>query len=198
LSLFAVVAAYVGLKTLGAIKQQGRIARVGLRASRIAASASTVAAKAAKESADTASRALLLTERADILIEAVPISNHPVFDAASVISIVFKNFGRTRANQVQVRNELHITGVALAGPFQKPLSAAVLAARQTLEPHFHRIGEWLTAETARNILDGKAVLRFEAEVFYIDVFGQPHRTKGSGAFVPQTCSFRIDTNMEAD
>jgi len=66
LAIFAAVAAGIGLRTLNAIKEQARIARIGLKAARLATSAATVSAKATKTSAEAfmdGARGWLLVEK---------------------------------------------------------------------------------------------------------------------------------------
>lgn len=188
------------------IRDQARIARIGLKATRIATSAATVGANAARESADTAARAaalaeraLLLTERADVLVDAVPISTYPVFDADSVIKVVYKNFGRTRANRAQATTRLIPVGVNLVEPdAPSEIFAAIIGAGDTLPISFYPMRSWLNAETFIKIRDGEIARRFTTEIFYFDIFDKGHHTKCSGVFMPGTCSFRIDDDQEAD
>jgi hypothetical protein len=56
----------------------------------------------------------------------------------------------------------------------------------------------LTQDTFAKVVNGDLALRFEAEVLYFDVFDKRHRTKSSGAFDPESCSFHLDENQEAD
>lgn len=199
-------AAYAAIRTLRAIKEQARIARIGLKATRVATSAATVSAKAARESADTATRAaelaektLHLTERADMLINAVPISTYPEFNADSVIHIVFKNFGRTRASRVEVTSQLFLVGIELAGTDAQPLPvAAAVGPGADLGVSFQPMHKWLNLETFEKICNGEIVLRFEAEAVYFDVFDKRHHTRCSGTFMPEHRAFGIDSNQEAD
>jgi hypothetical protein len=202
-----VAAAILALKTLSAIKEQARIARIGLHATRVAASAATVSAKAARESADTArataelaETALHLTERADILIDGVTVSTSPAFTGDTVFRIVFKNFGRTRGNRVEISSRLlFVPEIKLIVEDNRPkILAAVLGAGKTLTSAFQFMRECLTEETFERIAQGELVLRFEAEVLYFDVFDKRHHTKCSGTFMPEACGFRVDANQEAD
>jgi hypothetical protein len=78
------------------------------------------------------------------------------------------------------------------------VSGLVLGAGKTLKAAFQFMGACLNQETFERIVRGELVLRFEAEVRYIDVFDKPHHTKCSGRFKPESCSFRVDANQEAD
>jgi hypothetical protein len=81
----AVVASWLAFRTLGVIRRQTEEA---IRAGRLA------------------EQALHLTERADILLDAVTVSTYPKFTADTVFKVVFKNFGRTRGNRVEINARL--------------------------------------------------------------------------------------------
>ena len=155
--------------------------------------------EAAVRAAELAENALHLTERADILVAGVPISTHPEFNGESVIAIVFKNFGRTRGNRVETNVRLlYVPEIELLNGGPRPTLAAVLGAGDTLTSTFQPMRKCLNKATFGRIIGEDLVLRFEAEVVYFDVFDKRHRTKCSGTFMPNNCSFRIDANQEAD
>jgi hypothetical protein len=104
-----------------------------------------VSAKAARESADTArgaaelaETALHLTERADILVDGVTVSTYPAFTGDTVFRIVFKNFGKTRGNHVEISSRLlFVPEIKLIVEDNRPkILAAVLGAGKTLTSAF--------------------------------------------------------------
>jgi hypothetical protein len=198
LSVIAVVAAGVALKTLRQIKVQARIAHIGLRAARVAASAATASARVAADAAEMEKRALHLTERADILIEGLTISTYPRFAPESTVGIKFRNFGRTRGNQIQVKARLYTPDLGEDEEMPAIEATTVLGPGNTLTCRFQPMWNSMTGETFHGIINGQMPLRFASEIAYIDVFDPPHRTKCSGTFLPETTSFRIDANQEAD
>jgi len=177
LFIAAVAATCIAIKSLGVIKRQ-TLEAIG-------------AGTLAKD-------ALHLTERADILVCRVTMSTHPKFTGDTIIRIIFKNFGRTRANRVQMNGKLLFVPeieVIQKGP---EIVAAVLGAGATRPIAFQPFRASMTEETLDRIVRETLLLRFEAEVIYFDVFQKRHRTKCSGTFMPDPCIFRLDANQEAD
>jgi hypothetical protein len=150
-------------------------------------------AETAARAAQLAQDALFLTERADILLDGVTVSTYPEFTGDTVFRVVFKNFGRTRGNRVEISASLSfVPEVTTLVKDDRPRTSGVLGAGKTSKSAFHLIRDRMTEETFESITQGNLVLRFEAEARYFDVFGAPHHTKCSGTFMPDRCSFRID------
>ena len=185
------------LRTLRALQQQ-------VTANEISAKSALSQAEAAKVSADTANRsaalsekALHLTERADILISAVTLSTHPGFGPLTEITLVFKNFGRTRASDVRAETRLYTTDHGKDGQVG-PILETIVAAGDTFCCAFPPIGEWTSRETLERITDGSATLHYDAKVNYVDVFEIAHHTACSGTYYPDRCNFVVDSNQQAD
>jgi hypothetical protein len=156
-----------------------------------------VQAKAAKQSAENDERTVRLTERADVLLEAAGF-DHPIagrFDGHSRISLPFKNFGRTRANNVLLDVNLLIPGVPNT-PAAPPIPKITIGAGDTQTVKFGSFLETLTQDTFRGICDGSIKLGFVGEIAYQDVFGTPHIVECSGEFHPRTRSFICTKNNE--
>lgn len=193
LFLAAAIAAVIALRTLSAIQQQARIARIGLGATR-------VAANAARKSADVAELALKVVERADLLLEAVGIVNteQRVDDSGygNQIIIKFKNMGRTRANTAIFRSFLEIPGVPTK---EKTLGPVVVGPGATQKLNCGMFGDFLNAETAEGVLNGTIPMKFTVRATFTDVFGDAHTTEHRGTFRSKTRSFFIDPpNAEPD
>lgn len=190
LAVFALVGAGIALKTLNTINTQARISFIGLKATRVAASAAKQSATTAANSAKLAEMALYLTERADLLMEKVTPSIPRVFQPDIVFTLGFKNFGRTRADHVTVVAWL---GVADAKQEEPPPEVAptIVGAGDTFPIPLPMVGKCVTEETFAEIVNGKALLRFEGTVIYKDVFGFTHQTKCTGTYVPNELGFSI-------
>jgi hypothetical protein len=187
LCLFAVVAAVIALCTLKVIEKQ--------------VEANILEARAAKDSADTAAssaklaeRALLLTERADLLITGINTSTPGEFEPGTVFTLVFKNFGRTRADSVIVNCSLGVPDAPRVDQSPEKVPT-VVGAGDTLPVPFGRVGQCLNQETAVKVASGETPFRFEGEMTYKDVFGFGHRTKCSGTYLPKRSTFSVDGNQ---
>jgi hypothetical protein len=169
------VASWAAFRTLGVIRRQTVEA---IRAGRLA------------------EEALHLTERADILVESITLSSPGTapntMSAQTVIKIVFKNFGRTRADEMHLRFWLGVPGAAPAP--EPPRIPTVLGNGDTHPMPFPRIGECVNEITFRRILAGEIPLQFTGEVTYRDVFGLNHKTVCAGTFRPQPLGFDVDRN----
>lgn len=143
----------------------------------------------------SAERTLLLTERADLMLESIHISPENRLGTDTVIRLVFKNYGRTRANDVQVRFRLVAPGTQASEAPPSPLVA--IAAGKDLYVPFRPLGEHIREEIIARIAAGELQLRFEGYLGYRDVFGLPHRSHSSGTYLPNTGTFRLD-EQQAD
>lgn len=185
LVLVAIAASVIAIWTLWAIKDQVQIARSDLETTR-------VVAEIAKRSADTATQALRLTERADVLFENVGIRTDTIgHPEHSVMTMGFRNFGRTRADQVYA-------GFTMKAPDQEPMTATpfgptVTGSGDTLILTFAPLSEYATERTFKRMWEGEICLALEGEVTYHDVFGAPHRTACVASFwFKRTPQFSIE------
>lgn len=153
-----------------------------------------IQARAAKQSAINEERAVRLTERADVLVEGVSIvrpENNPFF-ADGRVKLKFRNFGRTRANNVKASISISVPDAVPISP--APLPLMVLAAGGSVTVPFDYFEKWLTKETMQTIIDGRAQLRFDATITYTDVFGFPHTTECGGVWIPSDRVFCLEYN----
>jgi hypothetical protein len=133
------------------------------------------------------------------LIEAVNISppgfteGQPRFaDANTVVTVIFKNFGRTRADHVHFRFTF---GVPDGEPVpEPPRIPTVLGPGDTFPMPFPRIGQCVNKTTFQQIMASEVPLRFAGEVTYKDVFGFEHWTRCGGTFCPNPVGFDVDEN----
>jgi len=155
-----------------------------------------VQARAAKRSAENDERTVRLTERADILLDDAGFetpSGH--IDVRSRITLSFKNFGRTRANNVALNVRLIIPGVPNV-PVLKEIPKINIGAGETKEVKFQSFGDVTTQFVLRNILEGNTTLQFVGEIAYDDVFGGHHIVDCEGEYHPQLRSFECTKNCE--
>ncbi|SRR5713226_169065 len=158
----------------------------------IQARAARESARIAQEAADEAKKVVRLTERADVLLEGVGIvlSASQIFDGDARVALRFKNFGRTRAVDVNFRTRMIIPSVP--DSFGPPLPVMVLGASQEQSVSFEPFRECLTKATFEHVRKGSLTLRFESMVAYSDVFGASHTTRDVGVFDHSTMRFRIE------
>jgi hypothetical protein len=188
LFIAAGIAALIALRTLSAIQEQARIARIGLGATRMAA-------VAAKKSADVAELALKSAERADVLLDSVGLIDEVDYDISTPqgygtqVALAFANLGRTRANDAMFEARLEIPGVPIT---EQKLGPVVVGpgAKQAIK--FNPFGTFLTQETGQGILNGTISMRFRAEVTYTDMFNESHASKHLGVFNAKTRTFFIE------
>jgi len=153
------------------------------------------AANAARKSAEFAELATKVSERADILLDGVQIMLPPdnMFSGRSWVQLRFKNFGRTRANNVAFKCSLIIPG--LPDGSAPALPEMVLGAGDSQNVPFQPFIEFLTEATFRDIANNAIKLRFEAIATYADVFGKQHKTRATGTMTdPVKRLFSIDEN----
>ena len=146
-----------------------------IKAAGKSADAARKGAKAAVASNEITRQALYLTEAADIVIERIAIeSDRPPFTFNSTFTIAFKNCGRTRGIQLEIKARAflpELPGVETSLPV---LTTPTIGAADTVDYRFPAPAKWMTAEDFQKISVGSAVLRFEARVSYLDVFKRPH------------------------
>jgi hypothetical protein len=112
LAIFAVVAARIGLRTLGKIRDQTEAAVEALNIGRMAADA-------AKRSAETAQRDLKLNARAQIVVRVVEPINGLSTEFEPVVIVHLVNIGRTPAYHAHYESWIDI----LEHPFNGPKAA---------------------------------------------------------------------------
>jgi hypothetical protein len=180
------------------IKRQIEDNKRAIEAGELAAEASQKSAETAAWSARQAEKALHLTERADVLLEGVSLSTPgvacqtPPFTLETVITLRFKNFGRTRANQVSSHFWL---GVPNAQLVEQPSNVVtIVGAGDSFLLAFNPVHECLNKATFEKILAGEVPFRFQGEITYKDVFGFEHRTKCVAILRHQPVSFEVEEN----
>jgi biopolymer transport protein ExbD len=180
LAIIGAIAACIAIRSLRVIGHQATHAKT--------------AALAAKRSADAYEKTVRLTERADVLLDAISIvqpEGNPYFQDGRVI-VTFKNFGRTRANNLK-------SSVTLTVPDVEPLSVeapldTVLGPGDTQKVTFGTLAEWLTREKFEGVYQRKIELRFDAKVSYADIFEVTHMMECGGVYVRPNNFFRVDYN----
>jgi hypothetical protein len=192
LVLVGIGATIAALCTLGAIRRQARSMRYQTTHLKNSVIQARKAANAAKRSADAYEETVRLTERADVLMNSASISKpeEDPFWADACVVIQFRNFGRTRANNVRISASLTIPELPPSSPEQMPVT--ILAPGDIDRLRFNTFGEWLTRQSMQDILDGRLELRFDAKVTYIDIFGLPHTTENGGIYMPRDRVFRLE------
>jgi hypothetical protein len=154
------------------------------------------AADAATKSANVAESALKLSERADVLLNAAMFKHGTILSGKDArVVLEFKNFGRTRANNLKYTFNLIIEGVPPTDSSKVP--QVTMGAGETQHISSQRLVEFLAEDTAQGIFQDKIPLKFEAEVVYKDVFGDPHRSYYEGTLDCATYTFRVD-KQDAD
>jgi hypothetical protein len=133
-----------------------------------------------------------LTERADILLDGVILPTGQQWTAQSAVVLVFKNFGRTRADNVVFQFRVFIPEIPETQGVAKGLTPIVLAPTDTQTVPFQPFNAWMTEEWLTKVASGHLSLRYDGEVTYNDVFAKRHTTKCSGTFMPESRTFRVD------
>lgn len=140
--------------------------------------------------------AVQLTQRADVLVDAVSISTDPgPLNHLTKISVVFKNYGPTRATNVRMNAWMEFAHIK--GTKRDYLPAITMGAGDIQRVGFEAIGSFMDTETARKVRDGLIPLNFIAEVTYTDVFSKPHSCRFAGVYKPHQQVFEI-SRAEAD
>jgi hypothetical protein len=154
-----------------------------------------VSARTAQTAAEFARRAVWETERADVLLESVEFgyaTGTGKLDAYSWVILRFKNFGRTRAEDVGFKASLLAPGIVRKAD---QLPRIVLGPSQDQSVQFERFGRLLTMKMFQDILLGKQQLKFEAWVTYKDVFGSGYTSFYTGTFDHRLLGFTVDQQV---
>jgi hypothetical protein len=152
-------------------------------------------ADAAKKSADVADSSLKLAERADVLLDACSVVGELLDGKDFRVVLQFKNFGRTRAQEVKLTLHLPIEGVPLTSHEFVP--AVTMGPGETKNISSQPFIDFLNEETARAILSQRIPLKFEGGATYKDVFDRPHKSRYTGTYDWGTRCFHIDS-QDAD
>lgn len=151
-------------------------------------------ARTAKRAAQFAEMALKLSERADVLLSAagikLPMTQQFTGGANGVMS--FKNYGRTRANNLVFAVSATVPKTPTGAP--ERIGPVVLAAGEDYTISFQPFKEWMSQETFTGIMAGAVILRFDGEITYDDVFGQSHITECAGRYDVSSQAFRFEKN----
>ncbi|HEV7484223.1 MAG TPA: hypothetical protein VGQ65_00970 [Thermoanaerobaculia bacterium] len=154
--------------------------------------ATTKAADAAKSAADTATRALETLERADVLVENIYFTPPLKESAGAVVVVVFKNYGRSRAEHVTLRCELI---VRFLEPPRKPLitraANIILGAGEHAELEFAQFITGFNSDAIDDVNIGEAPLDVIAKIAYADVFGKTYETEAIGWYRPVRGTFQL-------
>ncbi len=142
--------------------------------------------------------AVRLTQRADVLVEGVNVSTghrQPV-TGDSCISIQWRNYGPTRANEVRLSASLLFAELQV--PYESVDTPIIALASGDRQPQaFIPLRKCMTNATFKDILDGKTELRFVAKAEYRDVFGSLHHTHNEGIYRREDGTFQI-TKCDSD
>lgn len=177
LVIVGIVTAWIALGTLGDLKKQ--------------TAATGVSAEAAKKSAEIAEASLKLVERADVLLDAASLVHGEGMSGKDArVVLQFKNFGRTKAIEVNLALYLVIEGVPESDCTQVPPIS--MGAGETKDVSSPRFVMFLTEKTAQAILAGTTSLRFKGEAKYQDIFGGDHRSYYEGTWDGSISVFHID------
>lgn len=144
-------------------------------------------ADAARDSANEARDTARLTQCADVLIEFIELENaQPAFSAQSRMTMVFKNFGPTRANNVQFN---FVLSIGTSGDVPTSLDPIVLGADATAPLIFKTLKELGLVPNIPDIEGGKMAFGFKGTISYEDVFGKRHKVNCVGDYNRFTRSF---------
>jgi hypothetical protein len=144
------------------------------------------AAGAAKKGADISESAMKIVEAADILIQSTGLVPAGPIAPDSHIAIVFKNFGRTRAENVRSYIAIVIPGVPNSELSPDTFS---IGPNGTQLVGFLKFSRFLNQETFRKIESGAIPLKFAGKVTYDDRFGESHVLECKGVLDPKTGTF---------
>jgi hypothetical protein len=148
------------------------------------------AADAATKSADTAAKALEITEAADVALDSMQCTPH--MSADTIVTLRFKNNGRTRADGVHVHWKYEIRGVPDIGLVGSS-SETILAAGSVQESDAQQpLGAVVGTGRVGSILNGTLPLHISVQFSYRDKFSHPHEGSVILSYHPGTlCMFDV-------
>jgi hypothetical protein len=150
-------------------------------------------ADAASRMARTVENTLHLTEAADLELDRVScFTPSQPLSLKTEITPVFRNTGRTRAEEVKVSWSLGIPGRPNRSP-TKLSSMTTVAAGNTVEAEGIVLERSLTEKDLALVNDGTAKLHLWGFVTYKDIFNKVHRLEFDTIYLPNTpCTFNIE------
>jgi len=116
-TIFTGALAYLAYLQWTAMNRQAEHMREALGTTKAAADAATRSAETATSSAEVAERTMRLTERADVLVDSVELTNPQILIGSNVL-LRLRNYGRTRANSMQVDCHYGLRGSGIQDGFQ--------------------------------------------------------------------------------
>jgi hypothetical protein len=174
-------------KTLSAIQTQAIAARVSAEAAKSQADSSKVQADAAALSARTTRDMLRVTEAADVNLSAVECSPSSAFGLNTMMTLHYRNSGRTRADNLQSVFSFGIPGALSSAERTTPtgdVSVATVAAGASIPSSTtSTVGELLAKsmggvppdQALAKIVAGQIQFGFWGYVQYTDVLKETHR-----------------------
>jgi hypothetical protein len=197
--IFTGVLAFMAICQLGAMlwqakhmRDQARIMEGQSSAIVRSAEAATKSAEAAMSAASTAKRALETLERADVLIRKVIVSSGDIISEDTEITVVLKNYGRTRATKVDCSGSLSVVGMQYSPIIGTRVVPSTIGAGATYDGvRFESLG--LDADTIDGINGGHLELQLTVGITYGRVFDETksHITNCVGSFQPDAGKFRM-------
>lgn len=142
--------------------------------------------KAIERQADTMEKALKVVEAADVGIESASLVPVGAITPDSHIGLKLKNFGRTRAQNVQSSIVIIIPGVPDSEPAPGGFS---IGPGGTQIVRFLKFRDFMTQDTFLKIQAGNIAVRFRGDVMYEDRFGGTHAFPCKGILDPKTGMF---------
>jgi hypothetical protein len=177
LVIVGAVTARIAIRTLNDLKEQTVAVKIS--------------ADAAKKSAELAEASLKLVERADILLEAVSLIDGQTLGGKDArVVLKFKNFGRSIAQDVQLKFNLVADGLPESNCERIPPISMGTGESKTISSQ--RFVEFMTEPLARQIFSGEIAFKFEAEARYKDIFENQRRSIYTGTWEMTTNMFQIN------
>ena len=186
------ILAAIGFLQLIVFGLQARRLRQTIEEMKVATKATDKAANAAVKAASLSEQALHLLERADVYLEKIDISPKTLPPGPNtVFTLIYKNFGRSRASRCEAISRIGIEGAPTKG---EPNTVRFeMGANSTANSPFAPIGHFTTEETFRGIVAGTVKLKFASTICYSDVFGKRHGLRSAGTYIYPS-SFFVDLN----
>lgn len=158
-----------------------------------------VQARIAKQSSDNEEKTVRLTQRADVLLEDFevrPDSEQRMIGRDTQIILRFKNFGKTRADEVIFDFGMKVAGNTVPVPKTKnpyvrpPLVSIVLGPGEGgKNVTFNRFCEMFSDDVIDKVADGNLPLSVSGKITYRDVFGGRYTVECGAQFKPNLMAF---------
>jgi hypothetical protein len=137
-------------------------------------------AEAATLSADIAKRSLETAQATDVSVVGIASSDETCIRTGSVIGVIVKNHGRTRADAVTINISFSVDEKTMAVPAPPPFA---LPADAVQSIQVEQAVRWLAADDFRKIETGASQLSILVEIQYTDLFHANRSAKAPGLFV---------------